>query len=268
MFKNKTIKFFIILSVIIFSIVGVIGCSNPTDNDNVNVNATYIEMSSLEDAIDDEFTLVNNYLDLLKILNNDIPEKYNDDFFKTKSLFIFKITEPSGGNKSEIESYEIIDKTLSIYVKTKQYGITEDVGCWVFILELSKDEVNKFKGIRIFKDGEEIMNNEKKLILDYIKYAHSIGLEDVNVENTEILENYGEYNDAVVFRISRPAFQVITYISFLDIGFGIHMQFPDTNTPLVYKNGNFYELKDVDIYKNGILTKENLIELQDKIASR
>lgn len=262
MFKNKTIKLFLILGVILFSLFGVVGCTNPTGSDNIN--ATYIKMSYPEDSVDNEFTLVNNHLDLLALLKNDAPEKYNDSFFETKSLLIFKITEPSGGNKSEIESYEIIDKTLNVYVKTKQYGITEDVGCWMFILELSKDEVNKFDGIRIFKDGEEIMSNEKKLILDYIKYAHSIGLEYVNVENTEILENYGEYDGSVIVKISRSAFQVITYISFLDIG--IEMQFPDSNTPLVYKNGNFYELKDA--YKNGILTKENLIELQDKITRR
>lgn len=195
---------------------GVVGCSNPTDSDNVN--ATYIEMSYLEDVVDNEFTLVNNHLDLLTLLKNDTPDKYDDKFIETKSLLVFKIVEPSGGNKSEIESYEVTDKTLNVYVKTKQYGITEDVGGWVFILKLSKDEVNKFDCIRIFKDDEEIMSNEKKLILDYIKYAHSIGLEYVNDENTEILENYVEYDGAVVVKISRSAFQVITYISFLDTG--------------------------------------------------
>ena len=110
MFKRKTIKLFLILGVILFSLVGVVGCSNPTGSDNVN--ATYIEMSYPEDAVDNEFTLVNNHLDLLILLKNNAPEKYNESFFETKSLLIFKITEPSGGNKSEIESYEIIDKTL------------------------------------------------------------------------------------------------------------------------------------------------------------
>ena len=262
MFKNKTIKLFLILGVILFSLVGVVGCSNPTGSDNVN--ATYIRTHFEDDEGNCEFKVVNNHIDLVSLLEDDAPEKYDDNFFETKSLLVFKIVESSGGNKSEIESYEIIDKTLNVYVKTKQYGETCDMGYWVFILELSKDEVNKFDGIRIFKDGEEIMSNEKKLILDYIEYAHSIGLEYVNVENTEILENYGEYDGAVVVKISRSAFQVITYISFLDIG--IEMQFPDSNTPLVYKNGNFYELKDA--YKNGILTKENLIELQDKITRR
>ena len=190
MFKNKTIKLFLILGVILFSLVGVVGCSNPTGSDNAN--ATYIEMSYPEDAVDNEFTLVNNHLDLLTLLKNDTPEKFNDSFFETKSLLIFKIIEPSGGNKSEIESYEIIDKTLNIYVKTKQYGITEDVGYWLFILELSKDEVNKFDGIRIFKDGEEIMNetiNEMKSFYT-LQEAYNESL-----LNIEVLEKIAAYHN-------------------------------------------------------------------------
>ena len=41
MFKNKTVKLFLILGVILFSLVGVVGCTNPTGSDNVN--ATYIK---------------------------------------------------------------------------------------------------------------------------------------------------------------------------------------------------------------------------------
>lgn len=261
MFKNKTIKLFLILGVILFSLFGVVGCTNPTGSDNIN--ATYIR-TNFDDEEDVQIKVVNNCIDLVTLLGNDVPKKYNDDFFETKSLLVFKISESGSGTVSEIESYIINDKTLNVYVKTKQYGNTADLGYWWFILELSKEDVENFENVKIFKNGEEIMNCEKQIIQDYISYAHSIGLEYVNFENTEILENYGEYDGAVVVKISRSAFQVITYISFLDIG--IEMQFPDSNTPLVYKNGNFYELKEA--YKNGILTKENLIELQDKIARR
>lgn len=163
MFKNKTIKLFLMLDALLFCLGGVVGCSNPTGSDKVN--ATYIEMSCPEDTVDNELTLVNNHLDLLTLLKNDAPEKYNDSFFETKSLLIFKIKEPSGGNKSEIESYEIINKTLTVYVKTKQYGISEDGRCRVFILELNKEEIETFECIKIFKDGNEIMNgtiNEMK----------------------------------------------------------------------------------------------------------
>ena len=122
MFKNKTIKLFLILGVILFSLIGVVGCSNPT------VNATYIRTHFEDDEGNSKFTIVNNHIDLVSLLENDTPEKFNEDFFKTKSLLFFKIVESISGNKSEIESYEIIDKTLNVYVKTKQYGDTADMG--------------------------------------------------------------------------------------------------------------------------------------------
>ena len=111
-------------------------------------------------------------------------------------------------------------------------------------------------------DDNEIVTDEK-LILDYVNYAHSIGQKDVTVENTEILVNYGVYDGAVIVRMNRGAYHVLTNIYFW--GTEVKIQFPDTNTPLVYKNGNFYELEDA--YMNGILTKESVIKLQDKIAN-
>ena len=134
---------------IFFSLVGVVGCSNPTGSNSVN--ATYIETYFENDDINGQFKVVNNHLDLVTLLDSEAPEKYNDNFFKTKSLLVFKIVESSGGNKSEIESYMINDKTLNVYVKTKQYGNTADMGYWWFILELSKDEISNIDNIKILK---------------------------------------------------------------------------------------------------------------------
>ena len=111
-------------------------------------------------------------------------------------------------------------------------------------------------------DDNEIVTDEK-LILDYVNYAHSIGQKDVTVENTEILVNYGVYDGAVIVRMNRGAYHVLTTIAFW--GTEVKIQFPDTNTPLVYKNGNFYELEDA--YMNGIITKESVTKLHDKIAN-
>ena len=148
MVKNKTIKLFLILGVILFSLVGVVGCTNPTGSDNVN--ATYIKTSVEIGEENNQFKVVNNHSDLVTLLKNNTPKKYNEDFFKTKSLLVFKIFEESGGNRSEIESYEIIDKTINVYVETKQYGAITDIGIWCFILELSKEEVETFDNVKIF----------------------------------------------------------------------------------------------------------------------
>lgn len=189
MFKNKTIKLFLILGVILFSLIGVVGCSNPTVS--VNVNATYIRTHFEDDEGNSKFTIVNNHIDLVSLLENDTPEKYNEDFFETKSLLFFKMVESSGGNKSEIESYIINDKTLDVYVKTKQYGDTADMGgYWWFVLELSKEDVENFDNVKIFKNGEKIMDENRLTILPKMYYMDVIDMSSSMTFNYE-KPNYG-----------------------------------------------------------------------------
>ena len=188
MFKNKTIKLFLILGVILFSLVGVVGCSNPTVNDNIN--ATYIRTSVEIGEGNNQFKVVNNHSDLVTLLENNTPEKYNEDFFKTKSLLVFEIFEESGGNRSEIESYEIIDKTINVYVETKQYGDTTDIGIWCFILELSNEEVETFDNVKIFKNGEVIMDENRLTILSKMYYMDVIDMSSSMAFNYE-KPNYG-----------------------------------------------------------------------------
>ena len=177
MLKRKFTKLFLMLGVILLSLVGVVGCSKSDDNNSVD--ATYISTYFEDDHIDGQFKIVNNHIDLVTLLENDPPEKYNDNFFESKSLLVFKIVESSGGNKSEIESYEIIDKTLNVYVKTKQYGDTADMGYWWFILELSKEEVETFDNVKIFKNDEEIMNDEKQNDTNNISYYTSYSFNNI-----------------------------------------------------------------------------------------
>ena len=177
MFKNKTIKLFLILGVILFSLVGVVGCTNPTGSDIIN--AIYIKTSVEIGEGNNQFKVVNNRIDLVTLLEDNTPEKYNEDFFKTQSLLVFKIFEESGGNRSEIESYEIMDKTLNVYVETKQYGDTTDIGIWCFILELSKEEVETFENVNIFKNGEEIVSGEKQNISNNLNYYTSYSFSNV-----------------------------------------------------------------------------------------
>lgn len=189
MFKNKAIKLFLILGVILFSLVGVVGCSNPTGSNSIN--ATYIGTYFEDDNIDGQFKVVNNHIDLVTLLENDTPEKYNDNFFETKSLLVFKIVESSSGNKSEIESYTINDKTLNVYVKTKQNGDVCEEGHWWFILELSKDEVGNFDNVKIFKNGEEIMNETDEINSFYTLQEAYIG----SLLNIEDLEKIAAYHN-------------------------------------------------------------------------
>lgn len=199
MLKNKTIKLFLMLGVILFSLIGVVGCTNP--NGSGSINATYIR-TDFDDDIDGQIEIINTYTDLISLLENDAPEKYDDNFFETKSLLVFKIVESSGGNKSEIESYEIIDKTLNVYVKIKQYGDTADLGYWWFILELNKKEVENFENVKIYKNGEEIMNelnnenNGDRINSIYVRLDCSKLEDDLIIVNTQKqLVEYLQFKD-------------------------------------------------------------------------
>ena len=259
MFKNKTIKLFIILGVILFSLVGVVGCTNPTGSDNVN--ATYIKTSVEIGKGNNQFKVVNNRIDLVTLLENNTPEKYNEDFFKTKSLLVFEIFEESGGNRSEIESYEIMDKTLNVYVKIKQYGVTTDIGIWCFILELSKEEVETFDNVNIFKNGEEIMsglNTEIELIIkkSYISNYCSdlIGLDEIIIE-----EYYGCYNNYYVILIKELNKGDTGVLKDVIIE-GLTFKYPFGNRGiLLWKSDEFISLDKA--YEKGLIQKDELIKL-------
>lgn len=265
MFKNKTIKLFLILGVILFSLVGVVGCSNPTGSDNVN--ATYIKTSVEIGEENNQFKVVNNHSDLVTLLKNNTPEKYNEDCFKTKSLLVFEIFEESGGNRSEIESYEIIDKTINVYVETKQYGDTTDIGIWCFILELSKDEVNKFDGIRIFKDDEQIMsglNFEIELIIKN-SYISSFCNDEVGVTEIIIEEYYGCYNNyyaILIKELNKGDTGVLKDV----IIEGLTFKYPFGNRGiLLWKSDEFISLEKA--YENGLIQKDELIKIHQMFNS-
>ena len=162
----------------------------PTDSNSSN--ATYIETYFEDDDVEGQFEVVKNHIDLVTLLENDTPEKYNEDFFEDKSLLVFKIVESSGGNKSVIESYIINDKTLNVYVKTKQYGDTADMGYWWFILELNKEESENFESIKIFKNGNEIMNGTTNEIKSFYTLQEAYRECLLNIE---VLEKIAAYHN-------------------------------------------------------------------------
>jgi len=231
MFKNKTIKLFLIWGVILFSLIGIVGCSNSTISDNVN--ATYIRTHFEDDEWNGKFKVVNNHIDLVSLLEDDAPEKYNENFFENSSLLIFKIVESSSGNKSEIESYIISDKTITINVKTIIYGDDCMMTCWWHILELSKEEAETFKSVKIYKNGEEIMNEsnyedcESRINSIYIKLNCSKIEDDLTIVNAKK--------------------QLLEYLQFKDI----------KNDRLNKYDDTFFESKSLIIFTNFEESSEN-----------
>ncbi len=68
MFKNKLIKLFLMLGVILFSLIGVVGCSHPSNNESVN--ATYIATFFEDDEIVEKICVVDNHPDKTRVCLN------------------------------------------------------------------------------------------------------------------------------------------------------------------------------------------------------
>lgn len=97
-----------------------------------------------------------------------------------------------------------------------------------------------------------------RIIDDYYNYSISLGNDSMEINDIEIMDFYGCYHKSYVIKINRGAFEVITKKNIGDIEF----VFPDTNLPLVWNDGTFYELEDA--FSNNLITKDDLLKLKDK----
>jgi hypothetical protein len=100
---------------------------------------------------------------------------------------------------------------------------------------------------------------EDRIRNDYLSYLHSQGETEATLNDVKILNNYGNYNEVVVVRMERPAFEVLTGIQ---VG-GVDFTFNNSNTALVWKEGQFYELAEA--YDLGLLSKDDLTSLAKKV---
>ena len=259
MLKSKIIKLFLIFGVILFSLIGVVGCSNQT------VNATYISTNFEEDTVEGQFFVLNYRLDLINTLKNDAPEIYDDNFFESNSLLAFKIVE-SSANNSEIKSYKIIDKTLNVYVKAKKYKDTADIRHWWFILELDKDEVNTVEYISIFKNNEKIMSNSYRNLSKeaiqcyfdiYMKKSYGTTIEDVLV-----YKYLGTYGDSFVAIFNPASYSVSHPCLIEDLDFTSEAG----GYILVYNSGEIIPLLPA-YYIEKLLSYDDLVQIHNNWRS-
>lgn len=100
---------------------------------------------------------------------------------------------------------------------------------------------------------------EKQIRKDYLSFMHTQGETEMTIDDVIILNNYGNYNGAVVIRMLRDAYEVITTVKIA----GVELTFSNSNTALVWKDGEFFELSEA--YENEILTKGNLVAIEKKV---
>ncbi|MCM1131137.1 MAG: hypothetical protein NC087_00090 [Anaeroplasma bactoclasticum] len=226
---------------------------------NTNKPLVYKEGNfyELADAYYEEGIITRKTLIQLKnkIENLDMEQTVNIDFKMgteseivtvEKGTIITKYIFPFTGSLKNVDLYYDDNKVK----KYNEEPIDEDITIYAYM----KRNV-----------GVEI--TEEKIKEDYLKYAHLHGETSLSISSVQIINYYGQYDDVAIVRMNRWACQVITPIIFMDFGFHLKILFPDTNKPLVYKEGNFYELEDA-YYEEGIITRKILIQLKNKIENQ
>ena len=165
---------------------------------------------------------------------------------------VSKILEVDKGTTitADIIPFEIEIENIELYydkTKNKKYdGEKINTDTTIYIIE---------------KENTEVKYDEEQLKKDYLAYAISLGEKSLTINDVRVLNYYGQYNNSFIVKMDRGAYQVFTYVTFPELK--IEFEFSDTNTPLVYNAGEFYELSNA--YYSGVLTKDNLIELQEKL---
>ena len=117
MFKNKTIKLFFILGVLLFSFFGVVGCSNEKNSFDIN-NGKY-EYLFEEDYGNNSIVIINNMDDLFQqnFSNNFDLTKYDETYFLKNYLLLFKFKKHYSETNLKVEDTEIIkDNQLIINI--------------------------------------------------------------------------------------------------------------------------------------------------------
>ena len=209
------------------------------------------------------------------INKNDLKDIYNNYINYNEELILDKKVE-----------LKILNDRLAFLKENKKDARLEDVSVYGYYGNYDNSYVIRLSDI--FSDYPEVIQelkiddivfeysgpsflvwvNEMDYIVsdeiikkDYLEYAKSNGEENLVYENIQIIKKYGQYDDIIILTMDRGAYQVMTQVSFMEVG--ISLSFSDTNTPLVYQDIMFYELKDA--YNKGIIKLEHLKLLQDKL---
>lgn len=185
MLKNKTIKLFLIMSMVIFSLVGVVGCTNG-ESEKINVKILYrddiynIKIFKGSQLDLSELTFVSNKHDAIALYGENFEKKYDNKGLNEDVVFMvcdYNGTENLGKIYTLKEAYD------------KDYISDEDLN------EIYNNYTNSNKNLTL---GKEI---ELKILNDGL-----VSLKEINdealLEDIFIYGYYGNYSNSYVIRLS------------------------------------------------------------------
>lgn len=185
MFKNKTIKLFLILGVILFSLVGVVGCSN-VESEKINVEILYRDdIYNIEIFKGSQFDLskinfILNKEDAIVLYGENFEMEYKNESLSQDVVFMvcdYNGTENLGKMYTLKEAYD------------NNYISDDDIN------EIYNNYTNTNKNLMIEKEIELKILNDR---LVAIKERNN----DAVLDDISIYGYYGNYNNSYVIRLS------------------------------------------------------------------
>ncbi len=185
MVKNKTIKLFLILGVILFSLVGVVGCSN-VESEKINVKILYRDdIYNIEIFKDSQFDLskmnfISNKEDAIVLYGENFEMEYKNESLSQDVVFMvcdYNGTENLGKMYTLKEAYD------------NNYINDDDIN------EIYNNYINTNKNLMIEKEIELKILNDR---LVAIKERNN----DASLDDISIYGYYGNYNNSYVVRLS------------------------------------------------------------------
>lgn len=93
-----------------------------------------------------------------------------------------------------------------------------------------------------------------------VKNLSKIGVE-INTDDVEIIKFYGEYNGVYALFIKIKDTAELGVLDIVEIA-GVKFVYPSPHSIEAYYEGDICSLSD--LYKNGVLTKEDIVKIRDK----
>ena len=185
MLKNKTIKLFLILGVIIFSLVGVVGCTY-VESEKINVKILYrddiydIKILKGSQFNLSELNFVSNKNDAIVLYGENFEKKYDNESLNEDAMFMicdYNGTENLGKMYTLKEAYD------------KNYISDGD------LKEIYNNYTNSNKKLSLEKKIELKILNDGLVALK--KHQNDASLDDIFIYGY-----YGNYNNSYVIRLS------------------------------------------------------------------
>ena len=257
--KKLRLSIFLMLGVLIFVFV-LAGCEKVP-----GIKATYVSTQFSNGAVEGESRLVKERSELLSFVNQEQTDlsklaKYDDNFFKSNSLVIFKIVEENQDNKSEIASYTIENDTITINVETTKQGKDGTSTHYYFILEMKKNSGDSITKIKVLKNGELLLN--KFTEEEYNNYVMQFDLTEEKHYSAYTVDS-SFYNDKILIVMRRTSTYPEFKLEYLGLSEAVSFEYLVGPRPGEHNNLNVF--RQIVAVKLIPQTKERIIEIVKRI---